>query len=618
MPEKIPQDVFAGKKKKEVTQALTELTSEGEREKLKVTLTKEAKIADPLTSSPVVLDKTFLKKQPTEEVPYQHKVRGRAQENLPVYVEEKTGRKYVGKKPELRAFDHDVHIEHFVTLLSKGILQSSDLLHVPYGKGNDEVAYFSHVQKLENTKETSQEALHAEQFLLNYVFNDWDKSSADGHRNNMVVDEQNRFAHYDYGRAFGGGEKINTSASYPFAYKESEDPETLKKAINTELDHLQKYKQDRTNPWKRTALTALEKLHLLPKSQSPKTDLEIYIRSKKFLDAVKDKKFFQSIAKKSGLDSVIERFDFLVTQTSKTQKKMGDELRIEELRERIEKRLTLLVETIEGRDPALIARQQEKEKINMRREQKELFKGLTTNPRLIALDGPDGAGKTTIAKSLVEALNQQLVAENKKTRAFYIKLSAMEDTESQQRLLAELKKYPDYTTMQKEGASFDRVLMLWAAKNNRTYHDHVLPLLDQGNIVVNDRSELDLVRGALEYGDFDAVKKILGYIEDGSLTGGVLAGNRVFIGGTPQDMWGNLTGKETPPSNNDPKSYEGMKTRIESEKNAEDVITNLKHEGDLNVIKIMNKRKKDPTKMQEEEQRIIQDILEKLQITIAE
>ncbi len=414
MPEKMPQDVFAGKKKKEVSEVLTNLTSDSEREKLKVTLTKEAKIANPLTSSPVVLDKNFLKETIQATIPYKHNVPNKTQEKLAIHKEAGTGRQYVAKKPELRPYDHDIHIEHFVTLLSKGILQSSDLLHVVYGKGNDEVAYFSHIQKLENTKETSPEALHAEQFLLNYVFNDWDKSSAEGHLNNMVVDTQNRFAHYDYGRAFGGGEKINTSASYPFAYKKSEEPETLKKAINTELDHIQKYTQDRTNPWKRTALTALEKLRLLPKSQSPKTDLEIYIRSKKFLDAVKDKKFFQSIAKKSGLDSVIERFDFLVTQTSKTQKKMGDELRIEELRERIEKRLTLLVETIEKRDPSLIAQQQEKEKIAERREQKELFKGLMTNSRLIALDGPDGAGKTTIAKSLIETLNQQLVTEGKK------------------------------------------------------------------------------------------------------------------------------------------------------------------------------------------------------------
>lgn len=117
---------------------------------------------------------------------------------------------------------------------------------------------------------------------------------------------------------------------------------------------------------------------------------------------------------------------------------------------------------------------------------------------------------------------------------------------------------------------------IYVAGVNRAYEEIIIPALKEGKIVVVDRSEIDLLRHAIESGDQEAIKKREGYIQDGTPTHRLWAGNRIFIDASPDDILLNLSEREKL-SKYDPKNLAEVNKRISAQKEAENKILAMKH-----------------------------------------
>jgi thymidylate kinase len=254
------------------------------------------------------------------------------------------------------------------------------------------------------------------------------------------------------------------------------------------------------------------------------------------------------------------------------------------------------------------------ESIKKIQEFRESFEGLRTNPRLISIDGPDGAGKTSLIKEVLEKLKEKNKKENKNLEdIIYVKYIDYTDTKSQKRIKELIHKENQKDEKDKD---IEKILKFWGTRLNRAYQDHIIPELKKGKTILLDRSEVDIVRGAIEWCSENTVNKFMKYLESGTLTGGVIAGNRIFVSGSPEESWKNLknrvlvTGHST---HNDPKSLEEMENRIKNEKKAEEIISKIRTKNEQsNIIKISNPRIENETEREVQIKKIAQEIIEKL------
>ena len=232
--------------------------------------------------------------------------------------------------------------------------------------------------------------------------------------------------------------------------------------------------------------------------------------------------------------------------------------------------------------------------INMIREYKESHKKLEANPRLIAIDGPDGVGKTTIAHKLVELLKNKALEEHRDPNTIeYVKYTKFDDTRSQHVLKNAVHNSYD-RNLDATGEPFsDQTLKFFAARISRSYHDHIVPLLEAGKTVVLDRSEFNIIRAVKEWGSPEFSKKIEEYYKNGTMTQGITAGNRVFITGTAEDIWKNLQEREGHRSHNDPDSFQEVAKRLDYEKEAEAALDQTPTNGTVHITRIISKRNED-------------------------
>lgn len=201
---------------------------------------------------------------------------------------------------------------------------------------------------------------------------------------------------------------------------------------------------------------------------------------------------------------------------------------------------------------------------------------LTAEPRLITIDGVDGAGKSGLAKHLeaklkaIYGLDQVLLVE-----ATNLQGSPQQD---QLKIRAKSKEL--------SSKYWDKV---YASGVNRAYNDLVIPALEAGKIVIIDRSEVDLLRFALLHGNEDSIEDRKKYIADGTLTHRYWPGNRISLQADPEDIWENLERRQKR-SEYDPTSLADVKKFIRAEEEAEKIITSLKHSGQVNFINVDNPR----------------------------
>lgn len=238
---------------------------------------------------------------------------------IPIW-EDGDGNEYFQKMPELKAHKQDLPVEHFISMLIKGVLNSSDLI-----KHGD--IYLSKKMNLDKIEGRPPEDIKAEIFLLNYLFEEMDKTSTG--QNVEINPETGAFAHYDYSEGFR-----SKSDDPTFWYERNQKAENLIPGINYQLDNIYKYKiAPKGRPTK------------LPDNNSPSKEVEttLKIRALSLKDQIQDWEFFKAVVKKSGIDlsENSARFHFLNPGSI--------EERMRELQKMILERLSVLIIVLESR-----------------------------------------------------------------------------------------------------------------------------------------------------------------------------------------------------------------------------------------------------------------------------
>jgi len=142
------------------------------------------------------------------------------------------------------------------------------------------------------------------------------------------------------------------------------------------------------------------------------------------------------------------------------------------------------------------------------KERKEILRPLTVIPQLIGIDGIDGAGKTTIAQALAQAFSQQIGPDKVVT----FSIVNLKEGHGQQRL-AQIARKGNLTG--------ERLNMFYIAGLNRGYSELVIPALELGQIVILDKTELDLLRFTIEAGNDKSIRKRETLIRNGIATCGL-------------------------------------------------------------------------------------------------
>ncbi len=242
------------------------------------------------------------------------------------------------------------------------------------------------------------------------------------------------------------------------------------------------------------------------------------------------------------------------------------------------------------------------------------YKGLKNEPHLISFDGTDGAGKTSILEKVIEILKEKFRKEGKDENDIVrVKFTSYDDTESQKRIRGLIKECDKNGSWDKD--KIEHITKLWSAKLNRSYNDHIIPMLEEGKIVFLDRSEIDLFRACLEWKKQELLKKAVSFLKNGTLTKGVASGNRIFIHSDPKDIWANLEERRIRenivPSVNDPKDEQEVIERVKKEEEAENLINEI-HKP--NIIEVENKRLEGNDDRSKQIEEIARDIVSKLNI----
>jgi thymidylate kinase len=224
---------------------------------------------------------------------------------------------------------------------------------------------------------------------------------------------------------------------------------------------------------------------------------------------------------------------------------------------------------------------------------------LTVEPRIITIDGVDGAGKSSIAQKIFESLQRQY---GESSVIIANKLIGPEQKRLQ-------KLINDKNLINKK-----QIDNAYSAMINRIYKEVVIPAVRAGKIVIIDRSELDILRYAIEGGEKELIEKRKKQIQDGTLTHRLWAGNRIFIKANIEDIEHNLSQRmQVWPS--DPKTRDEIEKRINAEKEAEKEIISMSCEGEVNVIKKENKRQDDPKKREIYLEKLAEEIIDELNLT---
>lgn len=204
-----------------------------------------------------------------------------------------------------------IEVELFVSLLSKGILHVSDVVEKD---GN----FYSKKMPLENIKPGEKMELEAENFLLHYIFSDWDHKTMTGihpesslkdenglrYHHNLIEDERGAFAHFDYDVALGNQMDV-INGTYMFIPNDEKlhSGTPLKKLVTIDEIERQANLHDQPILKKLKGFFTGKNTDQLIKVLNEKTEL--------FMERINDEYFFEAVLKKSKLDITLPQFNFL-------------------------------------------------------------------------------------------------------------------------------------------------------------------------------------------------------------------------------------------------------------------------------------------------------------------
>lgn len=270
--------------------------------------------------------------------PLQEKVEFKKNDESMFKEDKNSGHLYSEKDLITNKDRQNIGVERFVSLLSKGILHTSDIIE------KDEKYYsrlnYSHSENSEPAKEGE---IESEIFILKYLFGDWDHTIGGWDHDDLdiqdnVYTKNGRFAHFDYGEAFKNTKSMDPK-TFPFPFTKNENPEKFVEQIIFILDH-----PGFIDP-SRKPITQ-EDQYKFNHDRSVNKDLEneILIKATEQEEALKDKDFFNAVIDRAKLDLSNERFSFLSTNSKKE--------RSEELQSILIRRLEVLKSILLNRQSA--------------------------------------------------------------------------------------------------------------------------------------------------------------------------------------------------------------------------------------------------------------------------
>jgi hypothetical protein len=240
--------------------------------------------------------------------------------------------------------------------------------------------------------------------------------------------------------------------------------------------------------------------------------------------------------------------------------------------------------------------------ITRKRETLQKYPQLTAFSHLITVDGPDGSGKSSISKQLTKNLADIYGEQN----VCMFTTTNLKGSADQDRLFRFTHDISDHISPQ-------QIDGMYVAGVNRAYGELIIPALTAGKIVVCDRSEIDLLRYALESKDEHAIQKRLQYLTDGTMTHRFWAGNRVFVSSSPEELWGNLVDRGEL-SSYDPHSVEEAAMRLFYETESEHIVEQIPCQGQVQYIRVQNKRIGDKEALFHQINNVVRSIIEKIRI----
>ena len=217
--------------------------------------------------------------------------------------------------------------------------------------------------------------------------------------------------------------------------------------------------------------------------------------------------------------------------------------------------------------------------------------------KLITVDGVDGSGKDMISECLLEKLEEKFGNENVvKIDITHFLNNNNEITELGNRVTGknghigyfnERKQLDSLNEEDSSKIKDQQIDKAFIAGVNRAYTDKIIPALENGKIVIIPRSELNLFRFTLQEKNIEKTNRETKYLLDGTTTAGVLAGNRIFISISPEDMIKNIETRGVK-THLDPENLEEAEIFVNTQKEAEDFISQLPTDKEVNIIRIEN------------------------------
>lgn len=216
--------------------------------------------------------------------------------------------------------------------------------------------------------------------------------------------------------------------------------------------------------------------------------------------------------------------------------------------------------------------------------------------RLITIDGVDGSGKDTISEYLLQKMKERFGDDNVvKIDVTHFLDSNGENTELGNRVRGgrghigyfNERKQLDNLDTNLSNSKDQQIDKAYIAGVNRAYSDKVIPALENGKIVIIPRSELNLLRFALQEKNTDKINRESKHLLDGTTTAGVLAGNRIFVSVSPEDMIKNIKARGVQ-THLDPKDLQEVEIFIRTQMEAEKFVTELPSDKEVNIIRVQN------------------------------
>jgi len=198
------------------------------------------------------------------------------------------------------------------------------------------------------------------------------------------------------------------------------------------------------------------------------------------------------------------------------------------------------------------------------------------NKSLITIDAPDGSGKTTLSKHLLDYLNRY-----SNNSAMLVRPTRFEESKEALKFKERLSQ-----RINLEVDSYQHNLyFLYALQRN--YESLISPALCEGKVVITDSSEIRALAYVLDKGVTDAIESTKKRYCDGRLTNHILSGNRILLSTEINDCLYNIDNRNKNDVG-DPKTIQEMNHRHNSYAESINFTKRLDIKKDVNWVCISN------------------------------